>query len=160
MSVTDDALGLGAPGNPGEDEHDATVREEVQDTDTSETETKEETLTVYNRNDGVFGRDGGPYLDQEQERIEEARRAWVEGREPDFEHLPPGTGTQIVTGPQLIQDFNNTALAGQDKLQFEGGIKAPEKAIAVVSVPVTESKDETGEFTPVNSAPESGSALV
>lgn len=104
-------------------------KEKTEDTDNSV-----ETVELYNVNDGPFGRDGGPYLDQVQERIAEQNRAFVEKREPDYENVPPSVGTQLVTPHQLIQGFNNNALAGQEKLNFTGGIEAPVRAEAEVPV--------------------------
>lgn len=128
---------------------------QIEETETDTPAVEETLVPVYNVNDGVFGRDGGPYLDIEQEKAEERRRAIVEGRDPNFDDLLPGTGTQVVTAHQLVQTFNNTALAGQDKIAFEGDIKAPEKSIAVVVTPVDQEDDKQqvesgfGDFTPV-----------
>jgi hypothetical protein len=57
---------------------------------------------LYNPNDGLTGRDGGPYLDIEEAKRAEIRRAEVEGREPDFENLPPSAGIQLVTATALL----------------------------------------------------------
>lgn len=57
---------------------------------------------LYNPNDGLTGRDGGPYLDIEEAKRAEIRRAEVEGREPDFENLPPSAGIQLVTATSLL----------------------------------------------------------
>ena len=52
---------------------------------------------LYNPNDNVTGRDGGPYLDEVEARDAEARRAVVEDREPDFDNPPATAGIPLVT---------------------------------------------------------------
>lgn len=52
---------------------------------------------LYNPNDNVTGRDGGPYLDEVEARNAEARRAVVEDREPDFDNPPATAGIPLVT---------------------------------------------------------------
>lgn len=67
------------------------------------------TRALYNANDGLTGRDGGPYLDQEEDRLAEERRARVENRKPDLENPPASSGTVLVTAGQLLanQGVNN-----------------------------------------------------
>lgn len=64
---------------------------------------------LYNPNDGLTGRGGGPYLDLEEDRLAEERRARIEGREPDLENPPASGGTVLVTAGQLLanQGVNN-----------------------------------------------------
>ena len=57
---------------------------------------------IYNPNDGLVGRDGGPYLDEEQARNDEIRRARVEGREPDFDKPSANAGIQLSTAGQML----------------------------------------------------------
>ena len=52
---------------------------------------------LYNPNDNVTGRDGGPYLDEVEARNAEARRAVVEDREPDYDNPPATAGIPLVT---------------------------------------------------------------
>ena len=52
---------------------------------------------LFNPNDNVTGRDGGPYLDEVEARSAEARRAVVEDREPDFDNPPATAGMPLVT---------------------------------------------------------------
>lgn len=59
-------------------------------------------VPLYNPNDGLTGRDGGPYLDQEEMRIAEERRAIVEGRKPDYKNLQPTAGIQLRTAADII----------------------------------------------------------
>lgn len=58
---------------------------------------------LYNPNDGLTGRDGGPYLDEEEARVAEIRRAKIEGREPDLNSPPASAGIQLSTADQLIR---------------------------------------------------------
>lgn len=83
----------------------------------------------YNANDGVFGRTGGPYLDIEQDKAEEIRRASIEGREPDFDNLQASAGTLLVPANVLVQRFNATHLDNQELRKFGGTIEAPVRAI-------------------------------
>ena len=89
-------------------------------------------VDLYNINDGVHGRDGGPYLDVEQAKAEEVRRAAIEGREPDFTNLV-SVGAPLVTADQLIQQHNNTRISRQDQEKFTGEITAPVVATVVVA---------------------------
>lgn len=57
---------------------------------------------LYNPNDGLTGRDGGPYLDLEEAKRAEIRRAAVEGREPDLDNPGPSAGIQLVTATALL----------------------------------------------------------
>lgn len=59
-------------------------------------------VPLYNTNDGLTGRDGGPYLDQEEMRIAEERRAKVEGRKPDYDNPGPTAGIQLRTAAEII----------------------------------------------------------
>lgn len=73
----------------------------------------EDTKNLYNPHAGVTGRDGGPYLDQEERRLAEIRRAAVEDREPDFDHAPAVAGTPLVTAGQLVNMANPTSNPSQ-----------------------------------------------
>lgn len=96
------------------------------DKDETKEETPEvETVKLYNTNDGVRGRDGGPYLDEVQARIAEDNRAYIEGRKPDYESLQPFVGVQLVTPDQLVQGYNNTLIAADEKKVWDGEISAP-----------------------------------
>jgi hypothetical protein len=56
---------------------------------------------LYNPNDGLHGRTGGPYLDQLELIEAEKKRAFVEGREPDFNNLQGSAGVRLVTAQEL-----------------------------------------------------------
>ena len=57
---------------------------------------------LYNANDGLTGRTGGPYLDIEQAKQAEIQRAKVEDREPNFDTMAASAGIQLVTAEQLL----------------------------------------------------------
>lgn len=57
---------------------------------------------LFNANDGVTGRDGGPYLDVEEAKRAEDRRAAVEGREPNYDNMGSTAGIQLNTAAQMI----------------------------------------------------------
>lgn len=63
-------------------------------------------VPLYNPNDGLYGRGGGPYLDEEQAREAEIRRARVEGREPDLDNPGAYAGIQLQTAAQMIANRN------------------------------------------------------
>lgn len=97
-------------------------------------------VDLYNINDGVYGRDGGPYLDVEQAKAEEVRRAAIEDREPDFTNLV-SVGAPLVTADQLIQQHNNTRISRQDQEKFTGEITAPVVATVEDAPEVTEDEE-------------------
>lgn len=57
---------------------------------------------LYNPNDGITGRDGGPYLDEVETVEAEKRRAVVEGRKPNLEKPPASAGIQLSTASQML----------------------------------------------------------
>ena len=83
---------------------------------------------LYNPNDGLTGRGGGPYLDQEEDRLAEERRARIEGREPDLENPPASGGTVLVTAGQLL------ANQGVNNLPSVTGSVAQDQELAVKSL--------------------------
>jgi len=66
-----------------------------------------ETSKYYVAQDGVSGRDGGPYLDQIEREQGEVLRARAEGRDVDFEKASAVAGTVLVTGGQLTDNVNS-----------------------------------------------------
>lgn len=62
----------------------------------------DEKVALYNPHNGLTGRDGGPYLDQEERRLAEIVRAAKEDREPDFEAAPATAGTPLVDANTLV----------------------------------------------------------
>lgn len=60
----------------------------------------------YNAQDGVKGRDGGPYLDYEQRfRAEQIRARFEDRDEPVYgENVPAHVGTQLVTAPLVVDN--------------------------------------------------------
>lgn len=78
---------------------------------------------LYNPHEGLTGRDGGPYLDREEARLAEIRRAEIEGREPDLENPPATAGIPLVTARQLVQ------LAGANSVPSQSGYNPDADAI-------------------------------
>lgn len=66
------------------------------------------TQPLFNPNDSLTGRDGGPYLDLEEARVAEIRRAAVENREPS-DTFTATAGIPLVTAQELavIATINN-----------------------------------------------------
>lgn len=84
---------------------------------------------LYNANDGLTGRDGGPYLDQLEDERAEILRAKVEDREPDLDNPPASAGTVLVTAGQLLANAGVNNLPSQDGNNFLGEEEAV-KAVA------------------------------
>lgn len=85
-------------------------------------------VPVYNVNDGLVGRNGGPYLDEELAKRAEELNARREDRKPNYDpkHLKTVShpGINLVTGDQLLKV---SADAGSVALSENGGkITAPE----------------------------------
>lgn len=72
-------------------------------------------VNLFNPNDGLTGRDGGPYLDQEEARIAEERRARVEGREPDYDNPGVTAGIPLTTAAQMIHNVNVSSLPSKNR---------------------------------------------
>lgn len=98
------------------------------------------TTELYNPNDGLHGRDGGPYLDQVQREQAEVVIARREGREPDFENLPLTPGTPLVTADYLLDISNSVRIAG-DRDKSRAITVDP---VAVVETPVEEEDEPVG----------------
>lgn len=79
---------------------------------------------LYNPNDGVQGRQGGPFLDQVHIREAEEAAALREGREPNFEN-PSTFGTvPLVTEDQLLRDGVMRGEITAQELREFNGVKA------------------------------------
>lgn len=70
-------------------------------------------VKLYNPNDGLTGRDGGPYLDQVEMHDAETRRAVVEKRDPDYNNLQPTAGVPLVTAGTLVNMDNPASRPSQ-----------------------------------------------
>lgn len=70
---------------------------------------------LYNINDGIFGRSGGPYGDEVDLRTAEYQSAIREGRDPDYSKVGSAPAVQLVTGPQLAASYNPALIAGDDR---------------------------------------------
>lgn len=90
------------------------------------------TQQLFNPNDSITGRDGGPYLDEEEAREAEIRRARVEGREPDLEKPPATAGIPLVTSSELLSTatINNIpsqdGVVGASDLLVKGAVENPD----------------------------------
>lgn len=73
-----------------------------------------EKVNLFNPHDGLTGRDGGPYLDQEERRLAEIVRAAKEDREPDLEHASATAGTPLVTAATLVRIANPSSNPSQE----------------------------------------------
>lgn len=71
-------------------------------------------VSLYNVNDGLTGRDGGPYLDEEMDRNAETVRARIEGREPDYDNPGSTAGTVLVTAGTLLANNGVNNLPSTD----------------------------------------------
>lgn len=135
------------------------------------------TVNLYNMHDGLTPRDGGPYLDQEQAREAEKRRALVENRDPDYDNPPAIAGTPLVTARQLVstdavhrpsQDHVQSPVASaiddlvaSDKFdvpvhsqaEFTDLSRKPEYNPADPTVVPTDGSTETTEETPEEESP-------
>jgi hypothetical protein len=74
-------------------------------TDTVNDNPDTQEVAFYASQDGIRGRDGGPYFDYEDRLSAELRRAKAEDREPDLDNPPPTVGTHLVTAAQLTDNI-------------------------------------------------------
>lgn len=75
-----------------------------------------ETVKVYNPNDGITGRDGGPYLDVEEAKAREERSAFREGRDPNKNETPRGIGIPEKTKREILdRRYIPGSLGGEEK---------------------------------------------
>jgi len=101
-------------------------------TDVKKDETK---LELYDANQGLMKRSGGPYLDEMEAVKAEERRAVVEDRDPDLDNPGPYAGTVLVPKQYLVEkdnDHSHAALGGHVELEHD--------PVMVVDIP--EEKDE------------------
>ncbi len=75
----------------------------------------------YNAQDGLKGRDGGPYLDHVNRQNAEINRARIEGREPaDLNGvLPPDAGTSVVPAAYVIDNSMTSNPSMRHKPAFD-----------------------------------------
>lgn len=98
-------------------------------------------VKLFNPNEGLHGRQGGPFLDDVQRRQAEETRAIREGREPDYENMQPYVGDQLRTEEQLLQEAIHSATP-PELTNFEG----------ITAKPVLEIADEDMATDPENPA--------
>ena len=115
-----------------------------------------EEKNLYNPHDGLTGRDGGPYLDQEERRLAEIRRAAIEGREPDFEQAPATAGTPLVTASELVAMANPASIPSQ--AAYDPAADSIERLAKDETFPVNAfaSREKTQEEVDAEKAAESG----
>ena len=82
------------------------------------------TIPLFNPNDGLTGRNGGPYLDEVQAQQDEVRRAKVEGREPDLEKPGANAGIQLSTAAQMLASLSVTNAPSMENARSEALAKA------------------------------------
>lgn len=75
-------------------------------------EKKDQDKKFWNAQDGVRGRDGGPYADEEDAWHREELRAAGEGRDPDYDNPAPFVGNQMVT-TNFVEDnvYSNPSMS-------------------------------------------------
>lgn len=73
-----------------------------------------EAQKLYNPNNNLTGRDGGPYLDMEEARLAEEQRAAVENRKPS-DNFVASAGIPLVTGAQLLPVASVNNLPSQNQ---------------------------------------------
>lgn len=89
------------------------AKKDVEPTTEEVTETSD-SIPLFNANDGIHGRDGGPYLDQVEAKHFEEFQAARDGGEPDYDNPRGYPGIQLNTAHQQQDSYNPTTLAGDD----------------------------------------------
>lgn len=100
---------------------------------------------LFNQHEGLVGRDGGPYLDEEERREAETRRARIENREPDYDNAPATAGTPLVPAEYLA---NNVGVNSAPS-RLVGGTSADFVRDSLIAL-----KDTEGFPTPVSEIPD------
>ena len=92
-------------------------------------------VKLYDVNEGLKVRTGGPYLDREQRRIAEDERAVIELRAPDYDPPIYGPETRLVTAKDL---FENVSILEQPVVVYEVAMNdlVGRDVVSVVSVDV------------------------
>lgn len=99
---------------------------------------------LFNPNEGLFGRQGGPFLDDVERKQAEDQRAYVEGREPDYTNMQPYVGDQLRNEEQILQEqINGVNPPTLDELRDFKGVTAP----VLVEIPdEVNEPDESGDY--------------
>lgn len=108
-----------------------------------------DTANLYVATHGLYGRSGGPYLDDEERRVAEERRAIVEGRDPDYDHPGSTAGTVLVNASQLLAAAGVNVPATSD-----AGQTAADEALVQQIVDSDSSSLEVYATVPVDSGEE------
>lgn len=101
---------------------------------------------LFNPNQGLHGRQGGPFLDDVQRKQAEETRAIREGREPDYENMQPYVGDQLRTEEQLLQEAIHSATP-PELIGFEGVTAKP---LIEVDIPEDKGGDDEPESESVD----------
>ena len=109
----------------------------------------EKDVDLYNPHEGLTGRDGGPYLDLEEAKAAETRRAQVEGRKPDYSKPGSSAGIPLVTAPALVNASERLNVPSRDGTEVQNDALRhltntdAVSASAVASIPVAALNKET-----------------
>lgn len=107
----------------------------------------------FSMQDGLRGRDGGPYLDDLERRNEENIRAYRENREPDYERVNADHGS-MVPGHLLVDNIYSNP--GSSNVGLYDRFNLVPKFQEVTPVAEVKEDQETTENTPENSGVEGG----
>lgn len=103
-------------------------------------------INLYNVNDGITGRDGGPYLDHVEAEQAEIVRARREGRQPNLKDPGPYVGQQLVSEAQLLQRGIGTPIPSKEDI---GSALVAKGAKEVLAKPTATVKaEDTEKFVP------------
>lgn len=105
-------------------------------------------VKLFNPNEGLHGRQGGPFLDDVQRKQAEETRAIREGREPNYENMQPYVGDQLRTEEQLLQEAIHSATP-PELIGFQGITATP---VVDVDIPEDNGGDDEPESESVDTS--------
>ena len=113
---------------------------------------------MFNANDGLTGRTGGPYLDLEEAKAAEVLRAKAENREPDLDNPPASAGIVLVTAQQAFQNAGVNNLPSMDnaanaEAALKGIVEDDSNTLRVFAVRPDEPKPESKPKAPASESP-------
>jgi hypothetical protein len=122
------------------------VNEPVGDFEAPEPEVEQVgTTDLYNANDGIHGRDGGPYLDQVEQLHWERHHAAREGNKPDLKNPRPYPGIVLRTASEQVANYNPLLIAGDDRRDNSDFTAKPVVTDHPVLAPVVKDGDPLGD---------------
>lgn len=97
----------------------------------------DETVTLYNQQEGLMGRPPGIYLDEVEAKQQEDYAAMKEGREPNYETMGAGAGRPLVPVQMLAPTTPNTVshLTDDFNVDEDGNLKIGATPFTTVTVP-------------------------